>query len=86
MWSSRYDNCCIGGSAVLLLRAGRQMLCCVEWLLPATVGGCCSYHRPILHKNYGTAAAVEVVEKESGSAVREKIRCYAFVACVTHQS
>ena len=73
MRSSRYDNCCIGGSAVLLLCAGRQILCCVVWLPPATVGGCYSYHSPILHKNYGTAAAVEVVEKESGSAGRKKI-------------
>jgi hypothetical protein len=39
----------------------------------------------ILHKNYCTAAAVEV-EKESRSAGHVKIRCYVFEECVTHQS
>ncbi len=37
--------------------------------------------------DYGTAAAVEVVEKESGSAGRKKImycRCYAFARGVRH--
>jgi hypothetical protein len=40
---------------------------------------------PILHKNYCTAAAVEV-EKESRSAGQVKIRCYVFEECVTHRS
>jgi hypothetical protein len=40
---------------------------------------------PILHKNYCTAAAVEV-EKESRSAGCVKIRCHVFEECVTHRS
>jgi hypothetical protein len=40
---------------------------------------------PILHKNYCTAAAVEV-EKESRSVGHLKIRYHVFEECVTHCS
>jgi hypothetical protein len=40
---------------------------------------------PILHKNYCTAAAVEV-EKESRSAGPVKIRCYVFEECIVRHS